>query len=83
MHQIVVTVLCRLPPPFLKVEVRHGKKTLSLWEVLLFLQNLQNLQHESPVFPPPGDARQNVTRNGGPQFGASLILPEHGRTREA
>ena len=49
MHQVVVTVLCRLRPPFPEGELalfRYTGNPLFLWEVLLFLQNLQ---HESPV----------------------------------
>ena len=30
----------------------------------------------NPLFPPPGNGGQNVTRNGRPQFGACLILSE-------
>ena len=30
----------------------------------------------NPLFPPPGNRGQNVTRNGGPQIGACLILAE-------
>ena len=44
-----------------------------LWEVLLFLHDLL---YESTVFPPPGNWGQKVTRNGGPEFGACLILSE-------
>ena len=77
MYRIVVTVLCRLRPPFLlKGNVplfRYRKTPCFLWEVLLFLQNLQ---HESAVFPYQETGRQNVTRSGGPQIGACLILSD-------
>ena len=50
MHRIVVTVLCRLRPPFHEGELPFScaGKPLFLWEVLLLLQNLR---HESTAFP--------------------------------
>ena len=52
MHEIVVTILCRLHPPFPQAELelfRYRKIPLFfLWEVLLFLQDLL---YESSVFP--------------------------------
>ena len=51
MHQIVVTVSCRLCPLFPEGElavVPVPENALFLWEVILFLQNLL---YESTVFP--------------------------------
>ena len=55
MHQIVVTILCRLRPPFLFKGnwpfSGTGKPPPFLWEVLLLLQDLL---YESTVFPHRG-----------------------------
>ena len=55
--------ICLFPVP---------ENALFQWEVILFLQNLL---YESTVFP-TGNLGQNVTRNGGPQVGACLILSD-------
>ena len=46
-----------------------------LWKALLFLQDLL---HESTVFPHQETTGQKLTRNGGPQIGACLILAASG-----
>ena len=71
MHQIVVTVSCRLCPP-LPQGSGTGRRPVSMGS--------PTISTDFPVwihcFPPPGNWGQKVTRNGGPQFGACLILSE-------
>ena len=68
MHQIAVTILCRLRPkgnwPFFLVPenpLSVGNPTIS---------------SVNPLFSLPGNRGQKVTQNGGPQFSACLILSE-------
>ena len=51
MHQIVVTILCRLCPPVAQAELalfQYRENPFFPWEVLLFLQDLL---HKSTGFP--------------------------------
>ena len=72
MHQIVVTVSCRLCPPFPEGEfaVFRYRKTPSFYGKSYYFCRIFCV---NPHFSAPGNWGQNVTRNGGPQFGACLI----------
>ena len=61
MHQIVVTVLCRLGPPLHEEEFAVFRYWKTPPRVSLAIPTIWG---------------QNVTRNGGPQIGACLILTQ-------
>ena len=66
MHRSVVTVLCRLWPPFPEREI-----PLFLWEVTHVLLFTQNLGHESTVLPHTRKGVGGAKRDaglGGPRF---------------
>ena len=76
MHQIVVTISCRLRPPFSPRAIGAfpvPENPHFLWEVMQFLKDILC---ESTVSP-RGNRGQKVTRNGGAQIGAGLILAEN------
>ena len=76
MHQIVVTVSCRLCPPFPEGEfaVFRYRKTPCFYGEPYYFYRISCMN--SLFIPPPGNWGQKVTRNGGPQFGACLILSD-------
>ena len=73
MHQIVVTVLCRLRAPFSP----RGIGPFPVPETPPpNCYNFGRIAYMNPLFSPTGNRGQKVTRNGGPRCGACLILSE-------
>ena len=80
MHQNLVIILCRLRHPFPHAELalfRYRKTPFFCGKSCYFY----SISYMNPLFSSTGKIKnqnrgQNVTRNGGPHFGACLILAE-------
>ena len=74
-HQVVVTILCRLCPPFSlrRTGPSGAGKPPSFCGASHYFYRISCM---NPLFSPLGSWGRKVTRNGGPQFGACLVLSD-------